>query len=758
MSAIDKMRSLLGGIVSGNDEDPENDNSNLTAVQRALLDESYRDSIKKQFEQGVIQYIKTQYDKRAKDRQPLDLKWRLNINYFNGDQFTYIDNVLGDIVETPLYAPWEERNVFNEVAPNLETRQAELIKRRNIMKNRPASPSSEDRTSAKIGNKVLASTEARLKMSDLKQEAILIATVMGTAIWKTTWDTAKGRVVGIDMRALDDKEEELLPIEQYEKDLLGESENVVARYIHEGDVNTTLHSPFEIYPENVNKPIRENRRVMHVVLMSPDEVFEKWGIIEEGKREKTYKIMSSDSRLYGGAVSGRASGKMFGITEIENCVKVYEEHELPSPRYPHGRLIICTDEHLLWYGPLPDVFGENDTFEFCFNIQQSLRTDGFFGKSIIERLIPVQNKYNALKNRKQDYLNRISIGVLLAEEGSLEDEDFVRAEGIAPGDIIKYRKGYDPPKFMTQDDLPQTVENEEANLLNSFNRLSGISQIAQQSVTPSNINSGLAISSLIEQDDTRIGLEAENIRNCLADVGRKWLILYHKHVKFPRMVRDIGKNEEFDIGEFIGDDLTSFDVFIETEPESADTLAQRKQKVIDLLNAGLFNDTETGNITNEGRIKIFEMLQMGNWEDFVSDDDVQQRRADRENNAMLIGKEPKIREFDDDVIHITKHNNFRLLAEYEEALERHPEIDQLFDKHVNDHLQNLAAKVQADQLAPGSDISAAMLPSGDEVDDTEQGDEDEVNQNLLIQNFADSAAQPQQEQPQGVPEQGGYYE
>lgn len=707
MSAIDKMKGLISGLI-GTDDNA--DNTGLSVSQRALQNEEYRESVRKDFERGVINDIKRKYEKRAKDRRPLDLKWRLNINYYNGDQFTYIDNVLGDIAEAPLFAAWEERNVFNEIAPNIETRFAELSKRKNNMKNRPASPSSEDRTSAKIGNKVLASTKSRLHMSDLQQEANLIAGVMGTAIWKTTWDSTKGRVVGIDMRSLDKDEKHLLPIEEYERQLLGESKNIVSKYIHEGDVNTTLHSPFEIYPENVNKPIRENRHIMHVALMSPEEVFEKWGVIEKGGKEETYKIVSSDNRSYGGAISTRISGRMFGITELDNVVKVYEEHELPSPRYPHGRLIICTDNHLLHYGVMPDVLGEQENFEFCFDVQQSLRTDGFFGRSLVERLIPIQNKYNALKNRKQDYVNRIAIGVLVAEEGALEDEDFVRNEGIAPGDVVKYRKGYDAPRFMTQDDLPQAIENEEANLLNAFNRLAGVSQIAQQSVTPTNVNSGLAISSLIEQDDTRIGLEAENIKACIANIGRKWLMLYHNHVQFPRMVRDIGKNEEFDIGQFIGDDLTSFDVFIEAEPESSDTLAQRRQKVVELLNAGLFNDTETGNITNEGRIKIFEMLQLGNWEDFIDDDDAQQRRADRENNSMLIGKPAKIREFDDDVIHIAKHNNFRLLAEYEEALERHPEIEDLFEAHVNDHLQNLAAKASSEQLDPEAGITAAELP------------------------------------------------
>lgn len=682
---LEKLRELMRTFA---EDETEN-----TMSEFMLTDADTKESIRREFEQGVITDIKKKFEERKNKRQHLELQWRLNINFYNGNQFTFIDNITHDIRETPFYTEWEERNVFNEIAPNLETRYAFLSKRKNQMKNRPASSSSADRTAAKIGNRVLASTRARLKLPDKQQDAIMIAGIMGTAIWKTTWDTTQGRIIGCEERTIDSEDAKLLPTEEYEKMLMGESDvNTVRSYIREGDVNTTVHSPFEFYPENINKPIRENKRVMQVVLMSPEEVFERWGVVEEGKRNTTYKLSESDKRNYGGTISGRWAGSMFGVSEIENSVMVYEEHEMPSARYPNGRLIICTDNHLLYYGRLADNLGENDTFEFCFDVQQALRTDGFFGKSLVERLIPVQIKYNAVKNRKQDYMNRVAIGVLCVQENSLVDEEYLMENGIGPGEMLRYKPGMDRPYFMEPHSFPTVFENEEADLLNTFNRLSGVSQLAQQSVNPSNITSGVALASLAEQDDTRIGLEAENIKHCLASVGKKWLLLYKEHVKYARVVRDIGRNEEFEISEFVGNDLTSFDVFIEAETESADTLAQRRQKVVELLNSGLFNDTETGNITNAGRVKIFEMLEMGNWEDFVEADDAQQRRADRENNAMVTGQTVTIREFDDDVIHISKHNNFRLMAEYEEALLEHPELDEIFTEHVNKHLHNLQIK------------------------------------------------------------------
>ena len=688
MWGLDKAKEFTKKLLLGDYGDP---------IDVILSDQETNRNIKEQFEKDIIADMQARYDERKSQRARLDLQNRLNINFYNGEQYTYIDAVKNDIEEVLPLSSWEERNVFNEIAPCVETRFAFLSKRKNNLKNRPASASSEDRTAAKIGNKVLASTRARLNMGELQQEANLISGIMGTAIWKTVWDPSAGRVVGVEQREVTPDEVQDLTTFEYENELLGYEKNTAYRKIYEGDVVTTVHSPFEIYPENLSLPLRKQQRVMHVMLMSPDEVFANWGVIVKGSDHETYKIVQSEDKFYGSAVTGRVSGTMFAHSTVHNSVEVMEEWELPSARYPDGRLIICCSDALLYYGKLPDAMGEDGSYILPFDVQHSIKTDGFFGNSVIERMIPLQIKYNSVKNRTQDYINRVTIGVLTVEENSLVDEDFYLENGIAPGEIVKYKRGAKEPRFLSIDSLPDDIAREEQAMLAAFNRLSGVSDLGKQSTVPSQVTSGVAIAGLAEQDDTRIGLEAENIKHCLISVGKKWLVLYHNNVAFARQVADIGRNNEFEIEQFIGSDLRSFDVFVESEPESSDTLSQRRQKVIELLNGGLFNDPETGNISKEGRAKIFEMLELGDWENFVEADDRQKQRAQRENNAMVTGEPSRLLDFDDDIVHISVHNNFRLSAEYEDAIKRDPSIDELFSKHVDEHLQSLQMKQQAEQ-------------------------------------------------------------
>lgn len=686
MWGMEKAKDFLNSFFLGGHDDP---------AEVILNDEEAKKDIEEDFKREIISDIKRRYEKRKNDRNDIELQVRLNVNFYNGEQFTTIDSMKNDIEEILPLSEWEERNAFNEIAPSIETRCAILSKRKNNLKNRPASASSEDRTAAKIGNKILASTRNRLGMSDLQQEANILAEVMGTAIWKTVWDPSAGRVVGEYQRSITEDEKINLPMYEYENGLLGYEKNVAINKIHEGDVVTSVHSFFEIFPENIHIPCRQNRRIMHVVLMSPDEVFEKWGKIVKGTDNDTYKLVATTGKTIGSAITGRSSGHLFDSVTMHDTVRVYEEWELPSARYPDGRLIICSDDELFYYGTLPDALGENGEYILPFDVQQSVKNDGFFGTSVIQRMIPLQIKYNSIKNRTQDFINRVAIGVITAEENSLVDEEYFLENGIAPGEVVLYKRGATPPKYLNSSDLPNDLAREENALLSAFDRFSGVSQLAKQSTVPSQVTSGVAIAGLAEQDDTRIGLTAENIKHCLTSIGKKWLVLYRNNVKYSRIVREIGRNNEFEIGQFVGSDLTSFDVFVESEPEASDTLSQRRQKVIELLNGGLFNDPETGNITQEGRIKVFEMLELGDWENFVDADDDQKKRAQRENNAMVTGEAAVIRDFDDDLIHISVHNNFRLKAEYEDALEKNPKLDEIFEAHVSEHLSNLQIKSEA---------------------------------------------------------------
>lgn len=95
---------------------------------------------------------------------------------------------------------------------------------------------------------------------------------------------------------------------------------------------------------------------------------------------------------------------------------------------------------------------------------------------MVERAIPIQRAYNAVKNRKHEFLNRIAMGVLTVEDGSV-DLDSLEGDGLGPGKIIVYRQGSTPPKLMNCGSVPSDFSVEEDRLLREFVEVSGVSEI-----------------------------------------------------------------------------------------------------------------------------------------------------------------------------------------------------------------------------------------------------------------------------------------
>lgn len=89
---------------------------------------------------------------------------------------------------------------------------------------------------------------------------------------------------------------------------------------------------------------------------------------------------------------------------------------------------------------------------------------------LVALLIPFQRAYNAIKNREMEYINRQSMGVLCAEDGSV-DVDALCEEGISGGKVIVFRQGSMPPKFEANNLNTQPFIDSAENILKEMYKL-----------------------------------------------------------------------------------------------------------------------------------------------------------------------------------------------------------------------------------------------------------------------------------------------
>lgn len=571
-------------------------------------------------EEKIVAEITADFKKRQEARRPVELNWRLNMNFVVGNQFAQISSK-GDIEESGKEYFWQEREVYNHIAPILETRLAKLGRVKAKAQVRPATSDDEDVASASLATKLI---DAVCKENDFSSQLALAnswSEITGSAFFKVTWDAEKGHAL----------------------DASGE--------IKEGDVTITLCPPFEIFPEDIAiTDIDKQSSVMHAKVLTTKEVKRIWGKDVKGGE---VNVFSFDNAQVGGGFGYTASVPKIVSEKREDSVTVIEKYEAPTHEYPNGRLIIVAGDTLLYQGDMPYLNGEDGTRGYPFSKQVCIdNLTNFFGTSVVERIIPVQRAYNTVKNRKHEFMNRMAVGVMAVEDGSVDTDD-LEEEGLPPGKVVVYRQGSTPPIMLSPTQVPSEFSREEEKLLNEFVMISGVSEVTTYSQVPANVASGTAISLLLEQDDTRIALTADSLRESIKRISKQVLRLYRQFAKVPRVKRITGDNGEVEIASFCAGNINSEDIVFDTISDIEDTLSARRAMVYDLLKLGLFAD-ENGKLNASTKARLFEILGFGNWEDGRSNDEIHRKKALKEN-MELEKKDVPVDVYDDHALHIAEH-------------------------------------------------------------------------------------------------------
>ena len=576
------------------------------------------------FYEDIVKAVKEDYEERREERRLTERQWQLNLNFLNGNQYCEITS-MGEIEEDEKFYYWQTRNVYNHIAPVAETRIARLSRMRPLMSVRASGSDESDLKTAKLTTAILNSTCQRINLSSAIREATVWSEVTGTAFYEIGWNGEGGRAVG----------------------------TLEGKKVKEGDVTVSVVSPFEIFPDCMaTENLEDCKSIIHARAMHVDDVEARYGVKLKGGDVEVFTLSENGSKGYSETVA-------------HDRVIVIEKFERPSPDLPNGRVTAVAGDTLLYLGELPFINGEDGERDFPFVMQKSISVAGkFFGISVIERLIPLQRSYNAVKNRKQEFLNRISMGVFAVEDGSV-DVDELAEEGLSPGKVVVYRQGSNPPSLMSAGSVPLDFTYEEERLTNEFVLISGVSEFSRTSRVGTNVSSGTALQLLIEQDDTRLSSVSEHIREAVKKIGQHIIRLFKQFASATRIMKIAGENGKIETLCFTSGDISSDDVVFDTENELSYTPAQKKTAVYELLNAGLLND-EDGKLSDRTKSKVLEILGFGSMDNARDIDALHINKAESEN---LSGYTEKVEtdEYDDHKIHIAEHTRFLLSAESEKV-------------------------------------------------------------------------------------------
>lgn len=580
-------------------------------------------------------YVARAYETRREERKPYELQWQLNMNFIAGNQYCFV-TPRGDIADEYKDYEWQSREVYNHLAPIFETRLAKLSRVRPRMSVIPASGDDTDVLTAKTATAVLDSATAKLGFDAIVAEATQWAEACGTVFYKVTWDGS--------------------------------------------DACVTVVPPFELYPDSdAAGSLDDCASVIHARAVGAGEVRDAYGIDAQGR---DIGVFSADG------IAGLADSRLLSVPKHDQ-VMLYEYYERPTADYPDGRFAIVADNVLAYLGALPYCNATDGGRGYPFVPQVSVRRTGcLWGASVIERAIPVQRAYNAVKNRKHEFLNRLAGGVLAVEDGSVDIEDLA-ADGLTPGKVIVYRQGSTPPRFLDTGRLPHELAQEEDKLLSEFIAISGVSELMRSSTVAHSVNSGVALQMLIEQDDTRLAVTAELVKTATKRVAAQILRLYKQFATVRRMARVVGEDGAVEMTAWNASDITSDDVAFVSENQLSDTPAQNRQFVFELLKTGLLAD-EDGKISDRMRTKLLDIVGFGMRE---AGKDVESLQIKRARAEMLEARAhtPVVKPYDDHAVHVAEHTKYLLGGDFARAAARDPALEAVIVRHLETH-RELAAQ------------------------------------------------------------------
>ncbi len=604
---------------------------------------------KENFRDEVLNDLFADFYSRQDERRKLEKQWELDLEFLAGNQYCEI-SPRGEVEEEEKYYYWQNRGAFNHIAPIIDSRVAKLTKMKPIMSVKAAGAEESDVKNAKLATALVNSSYQRLSLGDVISKTTGWSESCGTGFYFIGWNPDAGKLLG----------------------------EVDGKKVFEGDVVVESVSPFEIYPDSLcYENIESCESIIRARAMKTADVERLYGITVAGE----------DVKVFG--VDKAATGKSI----VHDSVLVLEKYERPTADFPDGRLIVACEKTILYMGELPYVNGVEGRRGFPFVKQNSIDKAGcFFGMSMVERLIPVQKAYNAVKNRKQEFLNRLTMGVVAVEDGSV-DTDELAEEGLSPGKIIVYRQGANPPALMGTGTMPTDLNREEDRLLNEFILLSGVSEFSRSTDVAAG-TSGVALQLLIEQEDARLNAVTENVRSAIRETAKQMIRLFKQFATSTRLLRTAGEQGKVELYYFNSSDLGSDDVVFDTESELSYTPAQKKSAVYELIDAGLLTD-DTGKLSERTKAKLLEILGFGSIDNTLDIESLHINKADEENLSGF--KKPiGVDEYDDHELHIAEHTRFLLSAE-SEGVRKNPETKENALEHLRAH-KTMAAENAAQQL------------------------------------------------------------
>ncbi len=705
MSLLDRARERLFGSISGQPV-AITDAREQTEEQKAIAT----------FVKSKLEEVRQSSARTAQEGINLT-----NIAYLCGFDAIYFDGVSRSFKPIPSPSTFIKRNKVhvNRILPTIQNRLARLLKNEPRWDVRPKSGDEEDKDGARLAQQVILQLWGQLGINRKRIPLTMWLQQCGSAYLKVSWDQSLGR-------------KKVMPIDDPEN-----PGQTIYKIVAEGDIRVDVKSYFNIFPDPLAKSWDELRYIIDATIR-PIDYFATQFPDSNGNLVKEEDVwlnsLAYESRINSiNTTSGTAGSS---ATQLKNSAIEISYMEVPSAKHPYGRHLITANGITLKDDILP-------IDEISYVKFDDIIVGGkFTGESIITHLRPLQDHLNKNKTMRAAFMNRLLTGKIIGARGqNLAAEAF----NDQSGEWVKYdiMPGAPEPHAMQMPTIPQYAYEEERISKDDINDTAGINE-ASRGQLPSSSIPAIGMQLLVEQDDTRIGVETEGHEYSYSDLGRILLKFVDKFYETDRLLKIVGENMEYTVKTFKGSDLReNFDVQVIRGSTLPGSKVLKRQEIINLHQQGYFGDPKDPTVTQN----VLSMLEFG--DEFQAWKKHSLRMAQIQRGLEMIedqGVKPPVSEFDDHALWLQQFDEYRIGEKFQKLP---PESQMIVLEVMNEHTDWIK------ELTGGGMGDPSLNPELQPTDAAEQA-EAQAKQ-MAMQSGAQNMAQGQAGQalpPNSMPQPG----
>ena len=406
-----------------------------------------------------------------------------------------------------------------------------------------------------------------------------------------------------------------------------------------------------------------------------------------------YNLSEAPKKDAAGMVSPGFYRSTTGRGKINNELALLLVHyQPPTNRNKKGKVIHVAGSEIIHQEDWPYPHKKIPGYVF----RASFDSGRWWASTFVSEARHLQRRYNAARTKQAEHSDYASAVKLLAPYGLLVNG----ADSITdiPGEILEYHPDPDAqmPTYLQPPDSPRSLQRELEMLAGEISDIMHIHDISRGKA-PGDRNSGTALAILAEQDETPLGMIAQDQARGWARIAEMVLGLYAEKATGDRIATfQPGSQLPALRQKWTGKVLEGVRrVHVPLESTRPISRAARQARIVEMAERfPAFAQT----LSPSALAKIFDVPADHAMATVAPD----VASALFENQLLLTGEVPLPEPWEDHEAHMSQHNAMRTTPAYRYAP---PQIQQIIDDHIDAHQrlieEEMSQQMALNQMQPG---------------------------------------------------------